>query len=148
MPATDFHCMFCGRARGDVRKLIYGPRVFICVDCVSACIDLLGGGALATFGHGSQVAFRPSGRDVPEAIQEYRRQDRPFADATPHQCSFCGKRRQEVQVIVCGYMDCVCCECVELCMEITAEDLGAEWNERVRAWRTKSPIAGGHSRVT
>jgi hypothetical protein len=29
----DFHCSFCDRARQDVRKLISGPRVFICDDC-------------------------------------------------------------------------------------------------------------------
>ena len=30
----DFHCSFCGKRRREVRKLISGPRVFICNECV------------------------------------------------------------------------------------------------------------------
>jgi hypothetical protein len=37
----DFHCSFCDRARRDVRKLITGPRVFICDDCTGDAGGLL-----------------------------------------------------------------------------------------------------------
>jgi ATP-dependent Clp protease ATP-binding subunit ClpX len=37
----DFHCSFCGKRRREVRKLISGPRVFICDECVSLCNDIL-----------------------------------------------------------------------------------------------------------
>jgi ClpX C4-type zinc finger len=37
----DFHCSFCDRARRDVRKLISGPRVFICDDCTGDAGGLL-----------------------------------------------------------------------------------------------------------
>jgi hypothetical protein len=37
----DFHCSFCGRARQDVRKLISGPRVFICDACAGDAAGLL-----------------------------------------------------------------------------------------------------------
>lgn len=34
-------CSFCGRSRTEVQKLISGPSVFICNDCVVACNDIL-----------------------------------------------------------------------------------------------------------
>jgi len=37
----DFHCSFCDRSRQDVRKLISGPRVFICDDCAGDAGGLL-----------------------------------------------------------------------------------------------------------
>src|SRR3989442_14473555 len=37
----DFHCSFCGKRRREVRKLISGPRVFICDECVALCIDII-----------------------------------------------------------------------------------------------------------
>jgi ATP-dependent Clp protease ATP-binding subunit ClpX len=37
----EFHCSFCGKQRREVRKLISGPRVFICDECVKLCNDIL-----------------------------------------------------------------------------------------------------------
>jgi ATP-dependent Clp protease ATP-binding subunit ClpX len=37
----DFHCSFCGKRRREVRKLISGPRVFICDECVALCNDII-----------------------------------------------------------------------------------------------------------
>jgi hypothetical protein len=37
-----FHCSFCDRSRDEVRKLIAGPRVFICDDCAGDAGGLLG----------------------------------------------------------------------------------------------------------
>lgn len=34
-------CSFCGRSEAAVRKLIAGPRVFICDDCVETCNKVL-----------------------------------------------------------------------------------------------------------
>jgi ATP-dependent Clp protease ATP-binding subunit ClpX len=39
----DFRCSFCGRPRRQVRKLISGPRVFICNDCVDQCGEMIDG---------------------------------------------------------------------------------------------------------
>ena len=39
----DFHCSFCGKRRREVRKLISGPRVFICDECVALCALLIDG---------------------------------------------------------------------------------------------------------
>ena len=37
----EFQCSFCGKQRREVRKLISGPRVFICDECVKLCNDIL-----------------------------------------------------------------------------------------------------------
>jgi ATP-dependent Clp protease ATP-binding subunit ClpX len=37
----EFHCSFCGKQRREVRKLISGPRVFICDECVKLCNEIL-----------------------------------------------------------------------------------------------------------
>jgi ATP-dependent protease Clp ATPase subunit len=35
------HCTFCGKSQHDVRKLIAGPTVFICDECVELCMDII-----------------------------------------------------------------------------------------------------------
>ena len=32
------HCTFCGKSQHEVRKLIAGPTVFICDECVELCM--------------------------------------------------------------------------------------------------------------
>src|SRR5437667_1364872 len=34
-------CSFCNKAQNDVRKLIAGPTVFICDECVEVCNDII-----------------------------------------------------------------------------------------------------------
>ena len=36
-----FHCSFCGKNQQEVRKLIAGPSVYICNECVQLCDDIL-----------------------------------------------------------------------------------------------------------
>jgi len=36
-----FHCSFCGKTQQEVRKLIAGPAVYICNECVGLCEDIL-----------------------------------------------------------------------------------------------------------
>ncbi|MBE6993080.1 MAG: ATP-dependent protease ATP-binding subunit ClpX [Ruminococcaceae bacterium] len=42
----ELHCSFCGRSQAEVKRLIAGPGVYICNECVEICADLLhdGGG--------------------------------------------------------------------------------------------------------
>lgn len=35
-------CSFCGKSKNEVRKLIAGPSVYICNECVELCMDILG----------------------------------------------------------------------------------------------------------
>ena len=35
------YCSFCGKSEHEVRKLIAGPSVFICDECVELCNDII-----------------------------------------------------------------------------------------------------------
>ncbi|HEY3487923.1 MAG TPA: ClpX C4-type zinc finger protein, partial [Gammaproteobacteria bacterium] len=35
------YCSFCGKSQHEVRKLIAGPSVFICDECVDLCNDIV-----------------------------------------------------------------------------------------------------------
>ena len=34
------YCSFCGKSQHEVKKLIAGPSVFICDECVELCMDI------------------------------------------------------------------------------------------------------------
>ena len=34
-------CSFCNKSQRDVRKLIAGPTVYICDECVDICLDII-----------------------------------------------------------------------------------------------------------
>jgi hypothetical protein len=38
---APLRCSFCNKSEHDVRKLIAGPTVFICDECVAVCNDIL-----------------------------------------------------------------------------------------------------------
>lgn len=38
---TDVSCSFCGKHRREVRKLIAGPKVHICDECIALCIEIM-----------------------------------------------------------------------------------------------------------
>ena len=35
------HCSFCGKSQDEVKKLIAGPSVYICNECVDLCNDII-----------------------------------------------------------------------------------------------------------
>src|SRR3954466_14941314 len=37
---NTLYCSFCGKSQHEVRKLIAGPTVFICDECVELCMDI------------------------------------------------------------------------------------------------------------
>src|ERR1700690_3998472 len=39
---NPLYCSFCGKSQHEVRKLIAGPTVFICDECVELCMDIIG----------------------------------------------------------------------------------------------------------
>jgi ClpX C4-type zinc finger len=40
---TTLYCSFCGKAQGEVAKLIAGPTVYICDECVDLCQHIMSG---------------------------------------------------------------------------------------------------------
>jgi ClpX C4-type zinc finger len=57
-------CSFCGKSQHEVRKLIAGPTVFICDECVELCMDIIGGREQVLVGEVARW-FRPQGKPGP-----------------------------------------------------------------------------------
>ncbi len=89
-----YFCSFCGKNQDQVQRLIAGPDVFICDEC----IDLISKGNA-----GQQ-----------KEINSTRR-----ARGVSDRCSFCGKKRQHVLYFHTspGGVN-ICSECIDLCREI------------------------------
>jgi ATP-dependent Clp protease ATP-binding subunit ClpX len=64
------YCSFCGKSQHEVRKLIAGPSVFICDECVELCNDIIReeiqeqGGSVP----GSKL---PTPREINKKLDEY-----------------------------------------------------------------------------
>ena len=37
----SLYCSFCGKSQHEVKKLIAGPSVFICDECIDLCNDII-----------------------------------------------------------------------------------------------------------
>ena len=37
----NLYCSFCGKSQHEVKKLIAGPSVFICDECIDLCNDII-----------------------------------------------------------------------------------------------------------
>jgi hypothetical protein len=40
--ALTLSCSFCGKSQREVRKLVAGPTVYICDECIKLCNDIIG----------------------------------------------------------------------------------------------------------
>jgi ATP-dependent Clp protease ATP-binding subunit ClpX len=58
------YCSFCGKSQHEVKKLIAGPSVFICDECIDLCNDIIRDEI------SSEPAGRGSGLPVPKEIRE------------------------------------------------------------------------------
>ena len=38
---SNLHCSFCGKGQKEVKKLIAGPNVYICDECIQLCNDII-----------------------------------------------------------------------------------------------------------
>ena len=38
---TNLACSFCGKSQKEVKKLIAGPTVYICDECIDLCNDII-----------------------------------------------------------------------------------------------------------
>ncbi|MDU5951894.1 MAG: ATP-dependent Clp protease ATP-binding subunit ClpX [Clostridiales bacterium] len=66
----ELHCSFCGKPQDAVKKLIAGPGVFICNECVELCNDILSREQTDDLGTlGLEDALKP--REIKEILDEY-----------------------------------------------------------------------------
>lgn len=62
-------CSFCGKGQGEVKKLIAGPSVFICNECVSLCDDIIKEETSETKAE-SPLAL-PTPQDIYKSLDDY-----------------------------------------------------------------------------
>ena len=110
-PDPPIVCTFCGKQQSEVGKLIGGPGVYICDECVPLAEGVISSGAAASTPRGQMAA-------APEQDQRAR-------------CSFCGKYRHQVPGLAVfpaevggkpAAVAAVCTECLDLCDEIIADE--------------------------
>jgi ATP-dependent Clp protease ATP-binding subunit ClpX len=66
---NTLYCSFCGKSQHEVRKLIAGPTVFICDECVELCMDII---REETKASGLKAADGvPTPRDICEVLDDY-----------------------------------------------------------------------------
>jgi hypothetical protein len=108
----DLACSFCGRRQRKARKLVAGPDVYICEQCVEMAETVI------RTGQATETALGPL-HSVPDNMAQRR-------------CSFCGKRRHQVNGLVTTVGNpagkladdaAICAECLILCREIHSQQL-------------------------
>ena len=62
-------CSFCGKGQHEVRKLIAGPTVFICEECVGLCSDILSEEDRPSVGKSHDGV--PTPREIRKVLDEY-----------------------------------------------------------------------------
>ena len=67
---STLYCSFCGKSQHEVRKLIAGPTVFICDECVELCNDIIREETKAGIA-GKKGSDVPSPRDIFETLNDY-----------------------------------------------------------------------------
>ncbi|MFZ5751486.1 MAG: ATP-dependent Clp protease ATP-binding subunit ClpX [Pseudomonadota bacterium] len=66
---NTLYCSFCGKSQHEVRKLIAGPTVFICDECVELCMDIIREETKSTgIKSGDGV---PTPRDICKVLDDY-----------------------------------------------------------------------------
>ena len=67
---STLYCSFCGKSQHEVRKLIAGPTVFICDECVELCNDIIREETKAGIA-GKKDGGVPSPKDIFETLNDY-----------------------------------------------------------------------------
>ena len=66
---STLYCSFCGKSQHEVRKLIAGPTVFICDECVELCMDIIREETKNNLVKSSDGV--PSPRDICQILDDY-----------------------------------------------------------------------------
>jgi ATP-dependent Clp protease ATP-binding subunit ClpX len=66
---NTLYCSFCGKSQHEVRKLIAGPTVFICDECVELCMDIIREEHKTTLVRSRDGV--PSPRDICKVLDDY-----------------------------------------------------------------------------
>ena len=63
------YCSFCGKSQHEVRKLIAGPTVFICDECVELCMDIIKEESKDSFANSQEGV--PTPQEICKVLDDY-----------------------------------------------------------------------------
>ena len=63
-------CSFCGKSQHEVKKLIAGPTVFICDECVELCMDIIKEEVKTSEGKGTKSTV-PAPKEIFDVLNDY-----------------------------------------------------------------------------
>ncbi|MBW2426294.1 MAG: ATP-dependent Clp protease ATP-binding subunit ClpX, partial [Deltaproteobacteria bacterium] len=67
---ANLSCSFCGKSQKEVKKLIAGPTVYICDECIELCNDIIAEEyGQEDSGQAPQRVLKP--KELKEALDEY-----------------------------------------------------------------------------
>jgi ATP-dependent Clp protease ATP-binding subunit ClpX len=66
---NTLYCSFCGKSQHEVRKLIAGPTVFICDECVELCMDIIREESKTTLVKSKDGV--PSPKEIRQVLDDY-----------------------------------------------------------------------------
>ncbi len=66
---NTLYCSFCGKSQHEVRKLIAGPTVFICDECVELCLDIIREESKSSLVKNGDGVPKPS--EIYKVLQDY-----------------------------------------------------------------------------
>jgi ATP-dependent Clp protease ATP-binding subunit ClpX len=66
---NTLYCSFCGKSQHEVRKLIAGPTVFICDECVELCMDIIREEHKSSLVRSKEGV--PSPREIKDVLDDY-----------------------------------------------------------------------------
>ena len=65
------YCSFCGKSQHEVRKLIAGPSVFICDECIELCNDIIRDEIAADHGGKGAKGDLPTPKEICTILEQY-----------------------------------------------------------------------------
>jgi ClpX C4-type zinc finger len=89
-PDAELRCSFCNKSQNDVHKLIAGPTVFICDECVAVCNDILLDDVRMSDHATISVDTRVSGSAYSVPPRSAGREGRGEQPSYPVMCAICG----------------------------------------------------------
>lgn len=66
-----YHCSFCGKSQHEVKKLIAGPSVYVCDECIALCNEILQEGHEDRAGAANGAPPLPTPAEIFHALDEY-----------------------------------------------------------------------------
>ncbi|MEO8408258.1 MAG: ATP-dependent Clp protease ATP-binding subunit ClpX [Oxalobacteraceae bacterium] len=65
------YCSFCGKSQHEVKKLIAGPSVFICDECIDLCNDIIHDEAVSVDSVNGEKSALPTPQEISDLLDQY-----------------------------------------------------------------------------